>query len=148
MGTRSTYRIISVYKDSDNEITEKNELALIYMQYDGYPQGHPYNTAEWLSQARVVNGYGINETSLIFNGAGCLAARLIARLKEDRHGNCYVYPMKNRGNCGEDYMYDIIVDETNKSIEMITYDENNNVLFQGTPQEFVESIAEKNKYAI
>jgi hypothetical protein len=139
MGTRSTYRIISIRKDENEQQIDNNEICLIYMQYDGYPEGHPSTTAEWLSKARITNGFGANETDLIFNGAGCLAARLVGKLKEDKHGNCYMYSLKDRGNCGEDYMYDIVVDETNKSIEMIAYDSNNTIIFKGSPKEFVAS---------
>jgi hypothetical protein len=78
MGTRSTYRIIEQYKQEDGSIQDNN-LVLVYRQYDGYPTGHPLETAEWLSTAKVVNGLGMNETQLVFNGAGCLAAQLIAR---------------------------------------------------------------------
>jgi len=112
MGTRSTYRVIErgVHEGKKWE----NKLVLVYLQYDGYPSGHPSTTAEWLASGTVVNGLGVDKpTSLIFNGAKCLAAQLVAELK-DGPGGTYLYPMQDRGKCGEDYTYDIIVEYDGK----------------------------------
>jgi hypothetical protein len=148
MGTRSTYRIVSIRKDEKQEIIERDDIALIYMQYDGYPSGHPSDVAEFLSQGRLVNGFGSNETDLVFNGAGCLAARLVDKLKNDKHGNCYLYPLKDRGTLSEDYLYDIVVDETNKSIEMIMHNSDIKIVFQGTPEEFLMANADSRRYVL
>ena len=137
MGTRSTYRIIEKHGE------EQDQLALIYVQYDGYPQGHPMRIAEWLSGATVVNGFNSTTPSLAFNGAGCLAARMVGYLKEDTIGNVYLYPFKYRGNSGEDYMYDIVVYENEPRIEMIAYDYNDNKIFEGTPQQFANQFAKQ-----
>ena len=102
MGTRSTYRIIEQYKNEDSSI-ENNELVLVYVQYDGYPTGHPITTAEWLSTGVVVNGFGLNQDKLIFNGAGCLAAQFIDKMK-DGVGGTYINSLSSRGECGEDYL--------------------------------------------
>jgi hypothetical protein len=136
MGTRSTYRIISQYKNEADEIQE-SPLALIYFQYDGYPSGHPSETAEWLASGKVVNGYG-NTDTLQFNGAGCLAAQMIAKYKQGV-GGVYLHDMATRGNSWEDYLYDIIVKEDN-SIEFVCYENNDEPLeiFRGAPSEFVE----------
>ena len=135
MGTRSTYRIIDKYEKTEEQ------LALIYVQYDGYPNGHPSEIAKWLSEATVVNGFGSNTTALTFNGAGCLAARMIGRLKNDSIGNVYMYPFQSRGNSGEDYMYDIVVE--GQSINMIAYDYNNEKIFEGSPQEFTSKYSKE-----
>jgi len=130
MGTRSTYRIIEKYNE------EENQLALVYVQYDGYPEGHPADIAKWLSEGTVVNGFNPSTPTLAFNGAGCLAARMIGHLKQDRIGNVYLHAFKDRGNADEDYMYDIIVDQVNTSIKMIAYDSDNTIIFEGSVQEF------------
>lgn len=137
MGTRSTYRVIEQYKNEDGSI-ENNNLVLVYRQYDGYPTGHPLETAEWLATAKVVNGLGMNETQLVFNGAGCLAAQLIARFKEGA-GGTYVHNLESRGECWEDYLYDIIVTE-DRTIEYVCYDNNEDKteLFRGTPSDFIK----------
>lgn len=137
MGTRSTYRIIEQFKNEDSSI-ENSELVLVYLQYDGYPAGHPLQTAEWLSTGMVVNGLSMNENKLVFNGAGCLAAQFIDKMKEGA-GGTYINSLKSRGECWEDYLYDIIVKE-DSSIEYVCYDNDDKKteLFRGTPSEFVE----------
>lgn len=139
MGTRSTYRIIEEYSIGKKvKKTKQNELCLIYRQFDGYPEGHPLETAEWLASGKVVNGLGMKDTELVFNGAGCLAAQLIARMKEGP-GGTYIHSLKSRGESWEDYLYDIIVKE-DRTIEYVCYDNNEHkdVLFRGTPLEFVK----------
>ena len=136
MGTRSTYRIIEQYKNEDGSI-ENNNLVLIYRQYDGYPTGHPLETAEWLATAKVVNGLGLAENQLVFNGAGCLAAQLIAKFK-DGPGGTYIHSLDSRGESWEDYLYDIIVKE-DQSIEYVCYENGSRKkeLFRGSPSDFV-----------
>jgi hypothetical protein len=137
MGTRSTYRIIE-----ENIVGKKvkkvklNEICLIYFQYDGYPSGHPSETAEWLASGKVVNGYGGGEV-LQFNGAGCLAAQMVAKFK-DGVGGVYIQSLSSRGESWEDYLYDIIVKE-NYTIEFVAYSngETKTEFFRGTPSEFV-----------
>ena len=140
MGTRSTYRIIEEYSTGKKvKKVKQNEICLIYRQYDGYPTGHPLETAEWLSTGKVVNGYGANEKKLVFNGAGCLASQLIWKLKAGETGNTYVQSLSSRGNSWEDYLYDIIVKE-DYSIEFVCYenDTTKTELFRGTPSAFVK----------
>lgn len=138
MGTRSTYRIVEEYSTGKKVIkTKQNPICLVYRQFDGYPSGHPLETAEWLSGGIVVNGLSLNETELVFNGAGCLAAQLIARFK-DGPGGTYLRSLDSRGKCWEDYLYDIIVKE-DRTIEYVCYE--NDVTptenFRGSPKEFV-----------
>jgi hypothetical protein len=139
MGTRSTYRIIEEYSTGKKvKKVKQNEICLVYRQYDGYPTGHPLETAEWLATAKVVNGLGMSETQLVFNGAGCLAAQLIAKFK-DGPGGTYIHSLKSRGECWEDYLYDIIVKE-DRTIEYVCYDNNEDKreIFRGTPSDFVK----------
>lgn len=146
MGTRSTYRVINQYKSSITNKVKNDNLVLVYLQYDGYPDGHPLDTMKWLSEGQVVNGLGLNENKNVFNGAGCLAAQLIERLK-DGPGGTYVNPMSSRGRSWEDYTYDIIVKE-DKTIEVVAYSVSGGYgekpprfrrLFKGSPAEYVEN---------
>jgi hypothetical protein len=139
MGTRSTYRIIEEYSTGKKvKKVKQNPICVIYVQYDGYPTGHPMETAEWLSTGKVVNGYGVNEEQLVFNGAGCLAAQFIAKMKKGT-GGTYIHSLNSRGESWEDYLYDIIVKE-DYSIEYVCYDNNEEKteLFRGTPANFVK----------
>jgi hypothetical protein len=152
MGTRSTYRVIEEWTDDRPEAKVKkgqNKLVLLYAQFDGYPEGHPMDTAEWLASGRVVNGFSPSEEGLKFNGAGCLAAQLVAKFK-DGVGGYYIHPMSHRGTCWENYTYDIIVKEDN-TIEYIAYEVGGGFngkkprfkkIFQGSPFEFIVKFKE------
>jgi hypothetical protein len=145
MGTRSTYRVIEEWKDNKTGKTAQNKIVLLYAQFDGYPNGHPMDTAKWLATGKVVNGLRMDEKDLVFNGAGCLAAQLVAKHKNSA-GGYYIHAMSHRGNSGEDYTYDIIVKE-DKTIEYIAYEVGGGYgekkprfkkLFQGSLEGFIE----------
>lgn len=157
MGTRSTYRVIEkgVYEGKP----WKNEFVLLYLHNDGYPSGHPSDTAEWLSKGTVVNSLGMDKPEFVFNGAGCLAAQLVARHKTDSDGNpmaggAYLCPLKHRGRCGENYTYDIVVNSETKEITFIAYNVSGGYgdkrarlkkIFEGTPAGFVTWVEEQEK---
>jgi hypothetical protein len=97
MGTRSLTKI------SDG----KDVVACIYRQMDGYPSGHGAELAKILASGKMVNGIsGIpSGFKTVFNGVGCLAAAIVANLK-DGPGGIYLYPPKSK-DCGEEYVYEI-----------------------------------------
>jgi len=130
MGTRSSYSVIEKSGDT------KKVLCNIYCQYDGYPTGHPLDTAKFLSGRKVVNGFASNDTK-VFNGAGCLAARLIGFLKEDKIGNVYIQDVESRGNCGEEYLYDIIVDEDKRQVQIVATNDSGEEFFSGSPSQYL-----------
>ena len=99
MGTRS---LTFVY-DEDGEA-----IINMYRQYDGYPEGHGCDIAEFLAGKRIVNGLS-GDTSMVFNGMGCLAASLVANFK-DAAGGFYLYPTSAK-DCGQDYEYHIYADK-------------------------------------
>lgn len=92
MGTRSLTRIM----DGDSE------LLCIYRHCDGYPSGHGEALVNALANRKIVNGIG-DYTEAVFNGMRCLAASVIAALK-DGPGGIYVYPVGSKGH-GEEYTY-------------------------------------------
>ena len=146
MGTRHTYRIIDNYTWNSGNETETNseELLLLYGQYDGYPSGVPTHVAKFIASGTMVNGYGADNGSIVFNGAGCMAAQLVAHLK-DGVGTYYIQSLSSRGKSGEDYLYDIIVDHNEHSIVMVAYhnEETPKEFFRGTPQEFIEKFSKE-----
>jgi hypothetical protein len=158
MGTRSTYRVIE--KGVYNGKPWKNVFCLLYVQYDGYPDGHPADTMAWLATGEVVDGLPMDKKGLVFNGAGCLAAQLIARMKTDDNGNvtpggAYLYPIRSRCKCGEDYVYDIIVNSDDKTIEVVAYNNNTGwgdndkvktkVLYRGSPAGYADWLKNRKK---
>ena len=107
MGTRC----LTVLHDNDEK-----EIAVLYRQFDGYPDGHGQELADFLKNKTVVNGISFNmDASKIFNGPGCLAASIIAHFK-DEVGGFYLYPAGTR-DCWEDYIYHVRC-EINKEPEI------------------------------
>lgn len=98
MGTRS----LTVFIDASWE--QPKELVVMYRQFDGYPSGHGKDLHSFLKGMRVVNGIRMDEKEPFANGAGCLAAQVIAHFKKDAQGGYYVHAAGTRG-CGSEYVY-------------------------------------------
>jgi len=98
MGTRA---LTFVYNEDGEAIMN------MYSQYDGYPEGLGRDIAYFLDGKRLVNGMA-GDTSMVFNGMGCLAASLVAWFKTDA-GGWYLYPVSTT-NCGQDFEYHIYKD--------------------------------------
>jgi hypothetical protein len=99
MGTRC---LTKVYDEQGHMIIN------MYRQFDGYPTGHGAELAEFLNSGRMVNGLSLDDTQTFFNGAGCLAAQLVADFKQ-APGGFYLYPV-TIADCGQDYEYHIYTD--------------------------------------
>jgi hypothetical protein len=155
MGTRSLTKVFSTYNDEKKNKQVTEQLVNMYRQYDGYPSGHGDELADFLNSGKVVNGIGGNETQRVFNGAGCLAAQMIAHFK-DGAGGIYIEPISAK-NCGQDYEYEIYVDWDTHEITFKCfengyinkkgeYKSGKKLLFEGKPSEF-SSWLEKYKIA-
>ena len=118
MGTRSITRVIETYKDNKTQKQVKKQLINMYRQYDGYPSGMGADLVEFLDGSKVVNGLGADDmkSKRVFNGAGCLAAQLVAHFKEGA-GGIYIEPTSAK-DCGQDYEYEIIVDFDTKEVTL------------------------------
>lgn len=82
MGTQGIIRVF------DGE----TEILCLASQYDGYPEGLGREIADFCASKRVVNGInGGMRATAIANGAGCLAAQIVAHFK-DGPGGFYIYP--------------------------------------------------------
>ena len=108
MGTRSLTRVIPrqkglSYDDGHNHV--EKSVVNIYKQYDGYPDGLGLELAEFLSDFTIVNGLGNMPPIKVANGTGCLAAQLVAHLK-DGPGNVYLEALTGEpGDSWEEYIY-------------------------------------------
>jgi hypothetical protein len=150
MGTRSLTTFIETRKDKDTKKVYKNKIVTMYRQYDGYPTGHGVDLAEFLSKGKMVNGIGMAEKQLQFNGMGCLSAQVVAHMKDGSGG---IYLQSASKGSGEDYRYEVIsgYDETFKPLGITlkvyevgymrgeTYIDRAKCIFEGTPQEFLKS---------
>ena len=133
MGTRATINIARREEGvSFSEIPEK-VMVSIYNHYDGYPEGLGVTLASYLDDKKIVNGLGI-EKDIVFNGLGCLAASLIAGLK-DGPGNVYIEDPEHKHGW-IDYEY-YVWGDTDKDI-WISIFEDGDCIFVGQPQQLLE----------
>ena len=150
MGTRSLTHVIETWKNTETNKKQKQCLMTMYRQYDGYPSGMGTDLAEFLKNGKVVNGISMAETELVFNrfnGAGCLAAQVVAHFKQGV-GNIYLHKPMSK-DCGEDYTYEIIVDFDTKELTLKcytigyttksgNYTKKKKLLFEGKPQDYAK----------
>lgn len=118
MGTRS---LTFVYNEHGEAIIN------LYRQYDGYPSGAGAELADFLAGKRLVNGLS-GDTSMVFNGMGCLAASLVAHFK-DAAGGFYLYPVSAK-ECHQDYEYHVYADK------IVVKNYNGNEIFSGDWESF------------
>ena len=142
MGTRSlTYieesREFPIYDEEYNNKTyeEKQNILCMYRQNDGYPSGHGMELAEFLQDFNIVNGINLDTPKRSANGMGCLAAQLIAYIK-DGIGNIYIHHPDDK-DCGEEYTYTIY--NKKGKVHMRIYDIwSEKIIFDGKPEKFIK----------
>ncbi len=114
-------------------------LINMYRQFDGYLSGHGLELARFLIDMKIVKGLGLGlECEQVANGAGCLAAQMIAYFKNEP-GNIYIEPMPDEDTDHVDYVYKVMVDSGKITVE-VTGDRNN---FNGTVSEFASYCKEQ-----
>lgn len=135
MGTRS---LTFVTEDA------REPIMCMYRQMDGYPSGHGNELYEFLKTKKIVNGLG-GDYADVANGAGCLAAQLVAHFK-DGPGGIYLYrPLKNMSAWQE---YEYWIDVNDKGITVKVFSPKfgkGNLLFEGDIQEFGNWIKQESK---
>ena len=133
MGTRS---ITHIYDTSRPE----EPLLTFYRQHDGDLEGHGRDLAKILAGGKVVNGYSL-DGSKEFNGPGCLAAQVIAGLK-DGVGGVYIEPPGSH-DMGEEYTYFVYVTPAPEGkINIEVYDDDS-VVFRGVPTTLAADLKER-----
>lgn len=144
MGTRSLTTFIDTFNVKNKkgeDVIKKVKIVTMYRQYDGYPEGHGLELAEFLASGKMVNGISLNETGLVFNGMGCLTAQCVAHFK---HGPGGVY--LHRGgttNCWENYRYEVIENGPNNDVTLRCYCVGSKKwIFEGTPKQFIAKYGE------
>ena len=140
MATRSLIRFAKREVGvSFSEHPERVEVQ-IYKHYDGYPQGHPLELANWLIHKKIVNGIGVDTYGLA-NGLGCLAAQYISAFKMGA-GDLYVEnPSENLHGDIEYITY--VWGDDGKDIWMSIFDTyEKKCIFVGKPQELIDKYDE------
>lgn len=131
MGTRSLTRVFE----------DDQELVTIYRQFDGYPEGHGQDLADFLKDRSIVNGIPVSYKGKISNGGRDLAAQLVSFLKKDHEvGGIYIEAM-GASDLGEEYEYSIYIEAGKEPIVELGGDTS---IFRGTAKEFINWIKEHN----
>ena len=82
--------------------------ANIYHHYDGYPEALGARLIE-ICDGSIVNGLSSGQQGKTFNGFDDLACSVVFELKgETGNGRVYLHAEKDFGQCGEDYLYEIV----------------------------------------
>jgi hypothetical protein len=153
MGTRSLTRFIERTNDGETEI------ACIYRQYDGYPEGLGMDLKSAAGHLALVNGY--RDASRETNGMGCLAAIVVAKLKMANDpdngralcGNVYLCAPGTK-DVGEEYVYTLREGEEIQSnpprfggnprvIRLTVEDGGGNVLYDGPLSKFEPALCKE-----
>lgn len=129
MGTRS----LTFIHDSDSD--NAKPFVCMYRQYDGYPSCHGKELAEFLKPIRMVNGLG-SDSKHVANGAGCLAAQMVAHFK-DGPGGIYLYAPTSK-DCGQEYEYHIYTDDARIKVKCFAVGRRKELLFEGDVDAFGE----------
>ena len=99
MATRASIKI----SNSDGSF-----VANIYHHYDGYPEGLGARLIV-ICDGSIVNGLSSGQQGKTFNGFDDLACSVVFELKgETGNGRVYLHAEDDFGQCGEDYLYEII----------------------------------------
>ena len=109
-------------------------LISMYRQYDGYLTCHGLELATFLYDMKIVNGLGL-ERKRVANGAGCLAAQMIAKFKTEP-GQFYIIPIPADSEDLDQihYVYNVHVDAGEITVTVVGDKQE----FQGTATEFFD----------
>ena len=107
----------------------------IYHHWDGYPEGLGVTLASYLDDMKITNGISRkDDANYVFAGLGCLAASIVAHLK-DGPGNVYIED-KDRPHGWLDYKYYVWGDD-NKDIWISIFD-GDECIFVGKPLQLLD----------
>lgn len=133
MATRAKIHVARREEGVSFSVVPKQTIVDIYSHWDGYPEGLGVKLASYLDGYHIVNGLG-REGDTLFNGLGCMAASIIAELK-DGPGNVYIED-KNRPHTWIDYEYYVWGDD-HKSIWISIFSDDE-CIFVGKPKMLLE----------
>ena len=133
MATRATVSIAKREEGVSFNKKPNKTIVDIYHHYDGYPEGLGVKLASYLDDYHIVNGAG-REGDTLFNGIGCMAASIIAHLK-DGPGNVYIED-KDSPHGWLDYNYYVWGDYY-KSIWISIFD-GDECIFVGEPRDLLK----------
>ena len=133
----ATRAMISVAKREEgvsfSEIPDKT-IVEIYHHWDGYPEGLGVKLASYLDDMKITNGISSKDNeNYLFNGLGCMAASIVAQLK-DGPGNVYIESRDS--HTWIDYEY-FVWGDTDKDIWISIFDDSE-CIFVGKPRDLLK----------
>lgn len=135
MGTRS---LTFIYED-------KTPLVCFYRQFDGYIEGYGKDLATFLAGIKLVNGFGgDNKAGTHANGAGCLAAQIVAHFKTEAGiGGIYIQPFNEKQDSGQEYEYRVYIEDGAVRLNVRDCYGGGHLLCDGPPADLLTLIAKK-----
>lgn len=113
MGTRSTTHVFEINEPgavTPALLKKARHVVSIYRQYDGYPEGHGKDLADFAAKFTIVNGFSMGmQAGTHANGGGCFGAQLIHTFKTEI-GNVYITSKTDR----QEYDYFLYVRPTER----------------------------------
>ena len=134
MATRATIHIAK--REEGVSFSEKPPYTIvdIYHHWDGYPEGLGVTLASYLEDMKIVNGLGRDDEN-VANGLGCLAAQLIAEIKDGPGNVSIIGPDESYGYIEfEYYIWGIEY----KDIWISIFDDRDECIFVGKPTQLLE----------
>ena len=144
MATRSLTRVIKRQEGlsfAEGHKHPNKACVNMYRHYDGYPEVHGIELAEFLRDFRVVNGLGSKDEAKIANGYGCLAAFMVAHFKQDIAGQIYLYECDDKDSW-ENYIYTVWPKEGEPTWISIYDTSSEECIFVGTSEDLIKKYAE------
>ena len=134
MATRAMISIAKREEGVSFSIEPYKTIVDIYHHWDGYPEGLGVTLASYLNNMKIVNGISSKDNeSYLFNGVGCMAASIVAELK-DGPGDVYIEPRDSHGWI--EYQYYVWGDDY-KDIWISIFDEGE-CIFVGKPRDLLK----------
>jgi len=134
MATRATIHIAKREEGVSFSERPNKTIVDIYHHWDGYPEGLGVTLASYLEDMKIVNGLGRDDIK-VANGLGCLAAQLIAEIKDGPGNVSIIGPEENYGYI--EYEYYIWGTEY-KNIWISIFNDGGECIFVGTPEMLLE----------
>ena len=122
MGTRSLTRI---WREKD-----KTCLVAIYLQFDGYLEGHGADLKDFLQDMKLCDGIGTaQEKGEWANGMECLSALIVSHFKKGVGGTYLTTPDNE-----QEWIYDIWEENGEFYVKVFAYDK---VQYEGKIKEMI-----------
>ena len=122
-------------------------VANIYHHYDGYPEALGARLIE-ICDGSIVNGLSSGQQGKTFNGFDDLACSVVFELKgETGNGRVYLHAEDDFGQCGEDYLYEIVENPNKLNPAYIVFDNYEKILKWNRSLRFALAVCTlKNKF--